>query len=390
MLSRTLAAMGMALLFLWPQSVRGWQTAEFVPAIPAASEQESDGYFYEPPASDGIPPVYSTMDEEIVNAPPGNAYVTPYSESLNVFEASYIPPPRPWWVPTSFTSQLVWLNRSGSAQSVLLTGGIPDPVTLVPEHSTAVSMSDLSFPVEAGVRASLLFGRGNVWQPELAYLGIFDQNASVRYAPVASAGVTETATNFFDLVTTSSATDVTVSYESDLQCAEFNLWYDDGWRFQTLVGLRWMKQTEQFEQFETQNWANGTEADVANDLFGGQLGFRTFLFERGRLSLFAIAKGGVYHNNVSLDADVESGGVQLALLQQTGSVTSYSGEINLTAMWQCTPFCNIHAGYTGLWLSQVAVAGDQFNNFTFASGAGTFDYDGISYQGGHLGLTLAW
>jgi hypothetical protein len=157
-----------------------------------------------------------------------------------------------------------------------------------------------------------------------------------------------------------------------------------------LLGARWIQQSDEFEQYETQNWSNRTFAEFTNELIGGQVGFRTYLFERGKLSAFAIAKSGLYHNQVRLIADAQSGGAILGSLEQSGNTTACAGELNVTAMWQLTPYCNIHFGYTGLWLSQIGLVGDQLNDFTFAAGGGTFDYGGVSYQGGHLGVTFAW
>lgn len=302
--------------------------------------------------------------------------------------AAGVPPERRLWTPSAVTGQLVWLTRSMPDSSVLLTGGVFNGITTV--HSPVVTTQDLVMPVEAGVRLSVPLGRPGNWQPELSYLGVFDQNASVCYAPDASLGVTESIAPFFDQSIANAVTNMTVSYESDLHSVECNLWYDDGWRFQALAGFRWIQFEEELEQFESQNWSNGNFAELVNNLYGGQVGFRMFLFERGKLSMFAIGKGGVFYNDASLLADSQSGGVTVNSLSQSGNTTAWLGELNVTAVWQFTPYFSFHAGYTGLWLSQVGLVGDQLDNFTFAAGGGTFEYGNVDYQGGHLGVTFAW
>lgn len=293
----------------------------------------------------------------------------------------------PWWLPQSFTGQFVWLSRSGGTdESQLLSSGVLDPVSGLVVHNPAVFLSDLAFPTKIGARASVLFGRLGNFQSELAYLGMFDQSSTVRF----SEAVAETGLNFFDNVFISTATDITQSYESDLHTAEWNLWWDGGLPVQWMIGARWFQQSEELEQLETFAVDNRALTEVTNELIGAQVGFRSHLFRRGCLGVMFIGKTGAYRNQVQLTGDVQSGGVQLAALNQTGETTSIASEINLSAVWQFSPYFNFHVGFTGLWLSDVAMIGDQLNNFSTATGTGTFDYGNISYLGGHLGVTLAW
>jgi len=391
MVLRKLAIIGFLLFAAGSNSVVAWQPIEQWPEPPEAYGSQDFGYdsalqvFADEPAPTPLG-IGSNYDDPMYDT----SLIPRWNRRFDYEGAAGVPPGRAWWVPSAMTGHLLWLNRTGADPSVLLTGGVLNAVTLVNDHSTAITMSDLDAPVEAAARLSVLLGRAGNWQPELAYLGVFDQNATAHYAPIASTGVIETGANFFDLVLLNPVTDMTVSYESDLHSAECNFWYDDGWRFQTLIGARWIQQSEEFGQFETADWADRTFAEFTNTLVGGQVGFRSYLFERGKLSAFAIAKGGLYHNQVRLFADVQSGGALLNSLEQSSNTTACVGELNVTAMWQLTPYFNIHFGYTGLWLTEVGLVGDQLNDFTFAAGGGSFDYGGISYQGGHLGVTFAW
>lgn len=346
------------------------------------------------PADSFAPPV-----TEQSAAPTDQANSQAASESLNSYLDSGVPangsaldpfgapPSRPWWQPQSFTGQFLWLSRSrGTDESTLLSSGVLDPVSGLVVHSPAVFLSDLTFPTKIGVRASVLFGHFGNYQSELAYLGMFDQSSTVRF----SEPVAETGRYFFDNVFISTTTDVTQSYESDLHSAEWNVWWDGGQPIQWMFGARWFQQSEELEQLETLAVANRALTDVTNDLVGGQAGFRTHLFDRGCLSILVIGKAGAYINNVKLHGDLQNAGVQVAALDQSDETTALASEINVSAVWQFTPYFNFHVGFTSLWLSEVAIAADQFNNFSTVTGTGTFEYGNTTYLGGHLGVTLAW
>jgi hypothetical protein len=361
---RLAAIMLAGLLFCWSQLAFGWQTEG-----PPAPIAPADPAYWNGGAFD---PAYGGYEF----APDGTLPTEPFMG----------PPDRPWWQPQSFTGQMMWLGRSRSSdEALLLTRGDQDPGTLIITHTPAVFLSDLNFPAEIGARASVLFGTFGSFQTELSYLGMFDQQGAVRF----SEAIAETGVVFFDGILIPMAPDITQTYESDLHTAEWNVWCDDGWRVQGLIGARWFQQSEQLEQLETFDEDDRALTQIRNDLIGAQVGFRTYLFERGYLSVLAIGKGGVYRNSVRLAADLQNGGAQLAAIEQTDDTTSYAGELDISAVWQITPYFNFHVGYTGLWLTNVALIGDQLNEFTTA-GTGSFDYEGIAYQGGHLGLTLAW
>lgn len=354
------------------------------------------------PAADAAPNANVPAEQSLLREPPNPV---PYPTTSNSFPAEYFetsPQPTEWleesgtmgtrgrfWVPRSFTGQLLWMGRSQPADNpVLMSRGLDNGAGVV-THENTVYLSDLVFPAEIGVRTSLLFERVGNWQVELAYLGMFDQGSVLTYEPP-SASVTETGNFFFDNTVVNSATYITHAYESDLHSVEGNVWYDDGWRVQALFGPRWIRFSETYEQYETLTTDDGALAELRNDLIGGQVGFRVYIWQLENLSVFAIAKGGVFYNRTNMSASVDNGGVVLGTISASSNVTSSAGEFNLTANWQPTPFFNLHVGYTGLYLSQVAQIGDQFDNFSFLGGTTAFDYSGVIYHGGHFGVTLAW
>lgn len=290
----------------------------------------------------------------------------------------------PWF---GVSGQLLWLHRTEA------DGNQPLVVATEAGGETAVIlMEDLNFPVEAGFRGSLFFGPPSGRYFELTYAGIYDQQAAVS-VQTNSGTVTQTSRTFFGATTTSLTNfDYTAIYESDFHSAELNLWSGvESWRFRPMIGLRWMTQSEQYQLFETAARGNGGIADLDNDLLGGQLGFATVVWQRANwFNVQAICKAGVYRNDIGLASSLNSAGTSVASLNREFESTSCSGQVDLTATWQLTPYFNLHVGYTGLWLSEVALVGDQNDDFDIVAGTGNLDLGGVSYQGGHFGLTVTW
>jgi hypothetical protein len=302
------------------------------------------------------------------------------------YEAIYAHPVVPW---IHVTGRLLWLHRTEADRNQpLVTATAPG---LGP---TVLSMDHLNFPTEGGVRGAITFGPWRDRFLELAYSGVFDQEAraSVSLDP-ATTGVVDMSRLFFGTVTTSVTNfDATAVYESDFHSPEVNLWLGETpWRFRPMLGVRWIAQSEDFQVFDTANPANGGFAEMTNDLVGGQIGLQTILWQRAQwVRVQAIGKAGLYHNRMDLRAALNDGGATIASFDQTSSATSCCLDLGVTAIWQLTPHLNFHVGYTGLWLTEVGMVGDQNDNFDVLTGTGTLDLGTISYQGGHLGFTLTW
>lgn len=297
------------------------------------------------------------------------------------------PAPFSPWV--SVTGQLLWLHRTeADSDQTLVTA------STALASNAVMRMDHLNFPTEAGFRGSLLIGPATGRHVELAYSGIFDQDASVLVdIDPATSGVVQTSRRFFgDTATSLTNFDYTAQYDSDFHSPEINLWLcSNEWCLRPLVGARWIRQTEQYRLFETATPGNGGVAEFSNELLGGQIGFQTILWQRADwFRVQAICKAGVYQNDMDMNATLNTAGVPVATLNREFNATSYSGEINVTAMWQLMPCLNFHVGYTGLWLTDVGLVGDQNDNFDINAGTGTVDLGGISYQGGHLGVTFSW
>ena len=139
--------------------------------------------------------------------------------------------------------------------------------------------------------------------------------------------------------------------------------------------------------YESATPDNLSIARMENDLVGGQMGFHTGLWDRGKwFRVEATAKSGVFHNFVDLYAGQQTTAGPLNGFKRRFETTSVAGEINVTAIAQVTDCIAITFGYTGLWLADIGLVPDQSNNFDLATGQGNLDVNGVSYQGGHVGI----
>jgi hypothetical protein len=283
----------------------------------------------------------------------------------------------------------MWLHRTGAASDQVLVDA-----TTATTAGAVLTTDNLNFPVEAGVRGTLMFAFNDGQFIEMGYLGIFDQEAqaSVMLDPVTT-GVVDMTQYFFGTAATSVTTfDATAVYESSLHSPELNWWLrDNDWQFRPMIGIRWIQHAEDFQLFETSAPGNGGVAEMTNDLVGAQLGFQTVVWQRADwFRVQAIGKAGVYHNQLDLNAELLNGGVPLATLSQNFTTTSFSAEIVLSAVWQLTPHLSFHVGYTGLWMTDTGLVVNQSRQFDILTGTGELELGTLSYQGGHLGCTIAW
>ncbi len=279
----------------------------------------------------------------------------------------------------SVAADLIWLSRSRARQQSIIfaPGGLG--------FSQALNARDLLFDVEAGVRGEIAFDLPNGRGLELGYFGIFDQAAT---ADLSDPNMFFTLYNVFPLVLTNG---YTVNYESELHSGELNWRLCECLAFRPLVGVRWIRHSEDFDVLDTSNAGLHMLSDVSNNLVGAQLGFDVCLWDRGGwFRVEATMKSGLYHNAMNLHADVRDAAGVVFRLDRDFDATAFSGEIGVTAVWQVTPHLALRFGYHGLWLARVALAPDQANDFDIVTGAGNVDLGPLNYQGGTMGLEVTW
>jgi hypothetical protein len=288
------------------------------------------------------------------------------------------------WVATSV--ELLWLDRStAGARNVVFAEIAGARVPLV-------DAGDLLFVVEAGVRVRSVLGEPTGERLELVYAGIYDQTAreSATLDPAAVPGLTRMAYPMFG-TTQDGAFSYTAAYRSSLHSLEANWGLSSWWRVRPLVGIRCIRQEEVLDIFETNTPHTGSTLRSRNDLLGAQLGAEVGLWDRSRwFRVEAGLKAGVYYDFLHIRGDVHNAGVRLQTLHRDFRNGACAGEINVTGIWQVSSCFSVRLGYTGLWLAEIGLAPDQINRFDFATGLGSPNLDGVSYQGGHFGLEYIW
>ena len=110
----------------------------------------------------------------------------------------------------------------------------------------------------------------------------------------------------------------------------------------------------------------------------------------GRRRVEAAFKGGVYQNAVDYRATMYDNVGPLVRINRYPSSTSLAGECIVSAIIQCGPNLALRFGYQGLWMSEIGLAPNQANQSDFFTGAGSDDFEGLSFNGGFVGLEANW
>jgi len=284
----------------------------------------------------------------------------------------------------SLGANFLWLGRNKAEANPLLAFPADAPTTFL------LGADEMEFDVRAGIDIGFRAQRpsGRSW--ELRYFGLFDQQALERRTYVdGDANPANDATIVHLGATHGSYTDLTSDYSSDLHSGELNLWLKPWWRLEPVVGVRWMRQSEELESFVTTNLGEGSLIEFANNMYGAQAGFRTILWESPPcFRLEATLKAGAFMNDTRLGGETRTGGITTTVAGTSFSTTSYVGELVISAVYQITPYFSARIGYNGLWMDRVGLAANQIDESFFAPG--TTDLTTLIYQGGHLGLEWSW
>jgi hypothetical protein len=266
--------------------------------------------------------------------------------------------------------------------------------TVVQTDSTGtpvLTTRDLNFDWNAGPRVFV----GRFLTPdsgfEVGYFGINGSTASARAVDPNNLDIPpplSAVANDFD-----NANAMTLSYDYFINNAEVNLFEDFG-SFQLLGGFRYFNLDEQFN-IRAED-ADGDVSDYhlnsTNNLYGGQLGLRTYV-EGCKWGLGATGKVGVYGNNAGQRQIVRDNDNETVLRNSRGSAspTAFVGDIDLFATYRFTDHWRLRGGYYLLWASDLALAPDQLD-FTFSgtSGTGVDTSGNVFFHGATVGLEASW
>jgi hypothetical protein len=161
--------------------------------------------------------------------------------------------------------------------------------------------------------------------------------------------------------------DVSATLSSEFQSFELNRRFPTDGRLQWLMGFRWV------EWNDTLGIAGNSflspqpvtiDTAAANDLYGLQVGFDSFLWRSGRrFWIEGLGKAGLYYNDARQFTAVSSDLLTPAVAgggTDTGRA-AFVGELGVTGVWQITDRLALRTGWTAFWLAGLALAPNQLD-----------------------------
>jgi hypothetical protein len=288
---------------------------------------------------------------------------------------------------------------SASVDAICLwQGNIPGRPLLssfdgVERGPTALDANQLLPGVSAGPRVDVIWRPAAEWSLQADYFNVtaFKLSRGVAGNPELAE---EDLAGFSDTGFESAS----VGGSGTLQSAEINLRRRrPGASTAWLVGFRWVQFDQTLSIAEADivpdPFQSTIESRVENDLYGGQIGFDTLIWNNpGRpLRVNAVGKAGIYAAAARQSmAYQDSDGFVLQLGDAT-TRTAFFGEVGMNASLRLTRWLRARAGYTVLWASGIAVPAGQFSANDFTTGIAGIDTSGsVLLHGFTAGVEVAW
>lgn len=258
---------------------------------------------------------------------------------------------------------------------------------------TALDANELSPAISAGPRVDVIWRPDAEWSWQADYF-----NVTAFKLSRAVAGNPELAEENLAGFSDTGFQSASIGGSGTLQSAEINLRHRrPGGSTAWLVGFRWV----QFDQ--TLSIAEAAvvpdplrsliQSRVENDLYGGQCGFDTLLWNvpGGPLRVNAVGKAGVYAAAARQSlAYQDTDGFVLGLGDATTD-TAFFGEVGMNASLRLTNMLSARAGYTLLWAGGIAVPAGQFSANDFNTGVAGIDTSGsVLLHGFTVGAEARW
>src|SRR5262249_33335473 len=120
-----------------------------------------------------------------------------------------------------------------------------------------------------------------------------------------------------------------------------------------------------------------------------QLGAEGVLPLWGYGRLFASGKYGIYNDHFKVGAQATSGGAPIRIAPRD-DMTSFVGEYNVGWEIHTVPCMTFRFGYQALWLTDVALATDQLNQYSIFTSNGNVRKGNALYHGGFGGLVFTF
>jgi hypothetical protein len=226
--------------------------------------------------------------------------------------------------------------------------------------TAVLSANDLQQGFSGGPRVGLIRHDDDGYDLELSYFQIDGWNDYQSVGPIphdwlvmrAPGGFLQTQDHFRSQV-------MAWDYASRLDNAELNVRWDPCARVTMLAGFRWVNLWEDLQgTLPPQRKKPFWNANTTNDLYGFQIGANGKLFERGRFSIDAVVKAGIFDN----DAEETTGVSIYRTPYSESAATNHAAlldEIDLACKYQVTQRLSLKLAYEAMCLQGVALAPGQ-------------------------------
>ncbi len=220
---------------------------------------------------------------------------------------------------------------------------------------------------------------------QLGYFGINSLDATrTLQAP-------QVRTRFFQGTTADPISSFNYIYSSNLYSGEANFRLRNTKRFRPLIGTRYLKLEDTFDQFSFRDGGgrDGFFSLTNNSLYGAQLGFESTVLRYRNWDWFAIGKYGAMHNRVE--------GSARAALGTTDAVKNYDGtnfsslvDVQTGIIYRYVEQLQFRAAYQALYCSDIASGIDQSAAISFIGLPDQVVFDSRFWQGVSLSATISF
>ena len=180
-----------------------------------------------------------------------------------------------------------------------------------------------------------------------------------------------------------------------IKSAELNYRWCQGSRVIWLAGVRWVEWNEiaavEMQEASGENRGNNIQANVGNDLYGGQFGCRLKFWDVGKWQVGGIGKAGVFGNTAYQRTSALVDGEPFGPIGADESNVAFFGEVGVNSTLWLNRWLAWRVGYNFFWLQGVATAAQQFPLGNFGEDTASINANGAVFlQGFSTGLETRW
>jgi len=305
------------------------------------------------------------------------------------------------------SADFIILDRVGSFNQTLVET-VPHNEPYTNPGTEVLNANDLQQGFAGGPKLGLIRHGDNGYDLELSYFQIDGWNDYRSIGPTPDYWLVMTAPgNFIQEQDWKHTQMMAWDYSSRLYNAELNMRWNPLDRLTVLAGFRWANLSEGLQG--TLPELPGTlpdrrnpfwDANLANNLYGFQIGADGKLMERGRFSINGVVKAGIFDNNAAETTGVS---IDRTVYWESASTNqvAFLGELGLQCKYQLTRRLLLKLGYEAMWLQGVALAPGQISDTycyydagnrqnTYIQALGVNSGSGVFYHGATGGLEYSF